>query len=512
MTSLTPTGSDRRTHDEPAPAGVGRRVSDAASLCIAAIRWEPARGYGDARPLIDAALKLGVGGFTLYGGTADTVRALTRDLQQRSKTPLLIGADMERGAGQQFDGATGLPPAAAIASLRDRDAIRRAARHTAREARTMGVNWNYAPVADLDVEPANPVINTRAFGSQPSEVGDYTAEFIDACQSEGVLACAKHFPGHGRSTGDSHLMLPVVSTPQSVLMQDDLLPFRSAIDAGVGSIMTAHVAYTALDPSGVPATVSREILTWVLRQRCEYDNLIVADSINMQAVTQGIDEGEAAVRAIIAGCDLVLAPGDLQRTVLALEEAVAEGRIERDRLRQSLRRRLKWAQWVSPPNDYRRPSGTDVQWCAGVADRTLQVLRPLTKGVRAPLEVCAFDSDSRGDTRTPRIALLNTLRQLSVDARVVDRADGPSRGTVVLTAFGEPTQGRGSMEVPPDVRDGILQLYADARAAGRDAIIVWFGHPRLASAFGDEAPLLSAWSGDACMQAAVARWLAKQRG
>lgn len=487
-------------------------MSDAASLCIAAIRWDAARGYGDARPLIDAALRLGVGGFTLYGGTADAVRALTRDLQQRSRTPLLIGADMERGAGQQFDGSTGLPPAAAIASLRDRDAVRRAARHTAREARTMGVNWNYAPVADLDVEPANPVMNTRGFGAQPSEVGDYVAEWIDACQSEGVLACAKHFPGHGRTLESSQVTLPVVSTPHSVLMQDDLLPFKSAIDAGVGSIMTAHVAYPALDPSGMPATLSREILTWVLRQRCEYENLIVGDSINLPAVTQGIDEGEAAVRAILAGCDMVLAPGDLAKTVQALETAVSDGRIERDRLRLSLRRRLKWAQWVSPPNDYRRPSGTDVLWCAGLADRVLQVVRPLARGIRAPLEICSFDSDAHGDLRSARLMFLNTLRQLSVDARIAERSDGPSRGTVVITAFGEPVQGRGSMEVAPVVRDGVMQLWADARAAGRDAMILWFGHPRLAGAFGDEAPLLCAWSGDACMQSAAARWLAKHRG
>ena len=487
-------------------------MSDAASLCIAAIRWDPARGYGDARPLIDAALHMGVGGFTLYGGTADAVRALTRDLQQRSRTPLLIGADMERGAGQQFDGSTGLPPAAAIASLRDRDAVRRAARHTAREARTMGVNWNYAPVADLDVEPANPVLNTRSFGAQPSEVGDYVAEWIDACQSEGVLACARHFPGLGRATESAQLTLPVVGTPHSVLMQDDLLPFKSAIDAGVGSIMTAHVAYPALDPSGLPATLSREILTWVLRQRCEYENLIVGDSINLPAVTQGIDEGEAAVRAILAGCDLVLAPGDLQKTVQALETAVSEGRIERDRLRLSLRRRLKWAQWVSPPNDYRRPSGTDVLWCAGLADRVLKVVRPLPRGIRAPIELCSYDSDARGDVRVPRSVLTNTLRTLGIDARVAERSDGPSRGTVVITAFGEPVQGRGSMEVAPSLRDGVMQLYADARAAGRDAVIVWFGHPRQAGAFGDDAPLVCAWSGDSCMQAAAARWLVKQRG
>jgi hypothetical protein len=143
----------------------------------------------------------------------------------------------------------------------------------------------------------------------------------------------------------------------------------------------------------------------------------------------------------------------------------------------------------------------------------LQVVRPLPKGIRAPLEICSFDSDAHGDDfRTGRVMLLNTLRQLSVDARVVERADGPSRGTVVLAAFGEPVQGRGSLEVAPVVRDAVMQAYADARAAGRDVLILWFGHPRLAGVFGDEAPVVCAWSGEACMQAAAGRWLARQRG
>mgnify|MGYP002780117149 CR=1 FL=1 len=509
MTAPTP---DRRSHDVVPPTG-GRRAADVAQLCIGAIRWDPARGFGEARPQLDAALKLGVGGFVVHGGTSDAVRALTRDLQQRSRTPLLIAADMERGAGQQFEGATGLPPAAALAALRDRDAVRRASRHTAREARTLGVNWNLAPVSDLDLEPANPVIDTRSFGAAASEVGDYVAEWIDACQSEGVLACAKHFPGHGRTTVDSHLALPVVATPQSVLLSDDMQPFRAAIDAGVGAIMTAHVAFPAIEPSGVPATLSRELLTWVLRQRLEYDNLVVADSTNMGGLLHGgLDEGEAAVRALVAGCDLLLVPGDLPKVVHALEEAVEQGRIDRDRLRLSLRRRLKWAQWVSPPNDYRRPSATDVAWCAQLADRTVQVMRAPARGVRAPVEVLPFDADAPAGLRTPREPLMATLRQLGVDARVADRPDGPSRGTVLLAAFGTPQQGRGSLEVPDAVREGVNLAAQQARLAGRDALVAWFGHPRLAGAFGDEVPLVCAWSGDACMQGAVARWLARARG
>src|SRR5690606_875867 len=198
--------------------------------------------------------ELGVGGFIFFGGTAEAVASLTKELHERSRVRLLIGADLERGAGQQFRGLTGLPPLAALGALRDADAIRRAARLTAREALSVGVNWVYAPDCDLDVEPDNPIIGTRALGSDANVVADLAAEWIDSCQSEGVLACAKHFPGHGRTLGDSHMDLPSVSASRAMLEQEDLLPFHAAIDAGVASVMTAHVVYPALDASGTPAT------------------------------------------------------------------------------------------------------------------------------------------------------------------------------------------------------------------------------------------------------------------
>src|SRR5918911_3965283 len=149
-----------------------------ANLLLPAIRWDPDRGYDGERRAIDQALELGVGGFILFGGEQEAVRLLIKELRQRSRVPLLIAADMERGAGQQFAGATGLPPLAAIASLNDVDAVRKAARLTAREARTLGVNWDYAPVCDLDVEPENPIVGTRALGSDPRRVASLAVEWI----------------------------------------------------------------------------------------------------------------------------------------------------------------------------------------------------------------------------------------------------------------------------------------------------------------------------------------------
>jgi beta-glucosidase-like glycosyl hydrolase len=214
-----------------------------AQLLIPALEADADGRFTSARARFEEGLALGVGGFLLYGGETDAVRALTKEAQQRARRPLLFAADLERGAGQQFSGATGLPPLAAIAWLDDMEALRRAARHTAREARTMGVNWNLAPVVDLDVDAQNPIVGTRSFGADPERVARYAAAWIEACQAEGVLACAKHFPGHGRTATDSHLELPVVRASREELYATDLVPFRAAIAANVASLMTAHVAY-----------------------------------------------------------------------------------------------------------------------------------------------------------------------------------------------------------------------------------------------------------------------------
>src|SRR5262245_36040106 len=182
-----------------------------ARLLFPAVRWDAEQEFEPARPMVEDALQLGVGGFIFFGGQAEAVRELTTDLHSRSRHPLLIGADLERGAGQQFRGATPLPPLAAIGSLDDLEVTRRCGELTAREARALGVNWVYAPDADVDVEPRNPIIGTRSFGTRPDQVARHVVAWIEGCHQGGALACAKHFPGHGRTTADSHAELPVVS-------------------------------------------------------------------------------------------------------------------------------------------------------------------------------------------------------------------------------------------------------------------------------------------------------------
>ena len=487
-------------------------MSDVAQLLCPGITWSrDGSGYAAARPVIDEGLRLGVGGFILYGGTNESVRALTRELQQKSRTPLLIGADLERGAGQQFTGATELPPLAAIAALNDADALRRAARLTAREARTLGVNWDYAPVCDLDVLPENPVVGARSLGGDPKRVADLAGEWVDACQSEGVLSCAKHFPGHGRAATDSHSALPVVAASAEALHQSDLLPFKAVIDAGVGSMMTAHVAFPALDPSGLPATLSREILQWLLRQRLGFDGLVVSDALGMEGVLQGRSEGEAAVMAIQAGCDMLLHPSGLAEVVDALERATRGGALDPERVRQSLRRRLRWAQWVSPPNDYRRPSASDALLGAQLADRCVHLVRGSAFALGSPVDVVPVDDDAPANPGAgPRGAFVAALKRASVDARQVDAPSADARGPVVIALFGEARPRKGRAGYSPETRARVAELCAAAARSARDPLVVQFGHPRFAAEIPEAANVVCAWGGDRVMQEAAARRLVKR--
>lgn len=496
MTSATPSSSAR----------------ELAQLVIPAITWRAPGGFAHEQERIAEYLALGVGGFLLVGGEQEQVRALAKRLQRESRHPLLIASDLERGAGQQFIGATGLPPLAAIAALDDLEALRRAARLTAREARTMGVNWNLAPVSDLDLVSDNPVLGTRAINGDFARVSKLAAAWIEACQSEGVLACAKHFPGHGRTTDDSHLTMPVVRESLDVLKEQDLAPFRAAIAAGVASIMTAHVAFPALDPSGLPATLSREMLQWLLRQQLKYDNLVVADALIMRGVLEGRDETEAAVLAVQAGCDVLLQPDDVHAVVDALERAREDGRLDPATARLALRRRLKWAQWASPPNDWRRPSGADTAWGALLADRCVRVEHGPLPPLAQVTEVVIVDDDQFvPGAHASRNAVLDALRAAGLDARRTDTPTPVSHGPLVLAIFGDRLPHKNRAWLSDETQARVRDVLAEAGSARRDVVLCAFGDPRLVQALGLARPTVHAWSGDTVMQQAAARALAKAK-
>ena len=316
----------------------------AAQLVFARIgsNMPPPVTVGEDADRVEALLaRCPLGGLVVFNGQVpQTARVLAR-LQARSAYPLLITADMERGVGQQVRGATVFPHAMAFAAsgAEAEAAVEAAARVTAREALACGIHLTFGPVADVNRNPRNPIIATRAFGVEAEGVARLVQAYLRGCRAEGLLTTAKHFPGHGGTSQDSHEALPVVADAREVLDRTDLVPFRAAIEAGVDSVMTAHVAFPALDPSGQPATASRPILNGLLRDRLGFRGPVITDSLLMGAVRAAPDAvGAQAATLVQAGVDILLDMPDPEAAVAGLVQAVEEGRLAEARLAEAFGR------------------------------------------------------------------------------------------------------------------------------------------------------------------------------
>ncbi len=283
-----------------------------------------------------------IGGFIqVRGGVYDTA-VLTNALQQMADVPLLIAADLERGLGNQIEGATLFPPLMSIGATGSEDLAYAMGRITALEARAVGVHMTYAPVMDVNNNPDNPIINVRSFGEDPKQVARLGAAFIRGCQENGLIATAKHFPGHGDTDLDSHSVLPVIRGDRDRLDRVELFPFAAAVEAGVKAVMSAHLRLPALDSTpGAPATLSRPILSDVLRGRLGFRGLIVTDALEMGGITSLYSSPEASVMAVQAGVDMLLLPPETEEVIQALIQAVETGRIRSSRINAAVRRILE---------------------------------------------------------------------------------------------------------------------------------------------------------------------------
>ena len=472
-----------------------------ARLVCPAIRWR--RGsFRSAQPTIAAALAAGVGGFILFSGTRVAVASLTAELRMKVGRPLLLGSDLERGPGQQIRGLTELPPPAALGYLDDLDATQRAGSITAIEARAVGLNWVFAPVCDLDVEPRNPIVQTRSFGADPIRVGAHAAAWIRGCQEHGVLACAKHYPGHGRTTTDSHEGLPVVETTASELQQGDAAPFAAAVQAGVGSVMPAFVAYPGWDPSGAAATFSKPILDH-LRAMLGFSGLVVTDAFIMGGATAAAPEGAAAVAAVNAGCDMLLYPTDWAGVVRALEQ------VGPDRAGQALERYEQALQAWGSVNPGASPRGQTYlddatlaehqRFADGLADRAIHLVRGVAPRLGPTLSVTIIDDDVGGPySIPPRDVFHAEIRRGGIR---ITPARGAGVNRVVLV-YAEPRSWKGRGDL------GSRSLAQLARVVPGASLVILFAHPRLAAQVPGDVPVLCCWHGQALMQRAAARWVA----
>jgi beta-glucosidase-like glycosyl hydrolase len=290
---------------------------------------------------------LGVGGFIVFGGNVDSTPEVIGDLAEVSPHPLVVASDLERGLGQQLEGGTVFPSQMALGAGGVADLAFAQGWVTAIEARAVGINLVFSPVADVLSDPANPIIGTRAYGGGALPVADLCSAFVQGCQAWGVGATAKHFPGHGATRLDSHIELPTVDADRATIEARDLVPFRAAVEAGVRAVMTAHVAYPALAGRDTPATLSGEIIEGILRRELGFDGLIVTDALVMGAIVRALGPGEAAVRALEAGCDLLLASEDPVAAIDAVHAAVVSGRLSAERIERSLERVEAFHEWAT---------------------------------------------------------------------------------------------------------------------------------------------------------------------
>ena len=279
-----------------------------------------------------------VGGFTISVGSPMELAAKLNALQSMSKLPLLFGADLEAGAGFRarggyfvpnaidLGGAVISPPEMAIGATRDTALAFEEGKLTAQEGRALGIHIAYAPVLDVNNNPANPVINTRSYGEDPRLVARLGAAFIRGLQANGMIATGKHFPGHGDTGINSHLALPVVTVSRNRLDSVELIPFKAAVNSGVGAIMSFHGAMPALDSSGVPGTLSSKVLTGLLRNELQFKGMIISDAMDMRGVLDQYGAVEAVKRAVAAGVDVLIQPLSVTQTIDAVVAGVQEGR------------------------------------------------------------------------------------------------------------------------------------------------------------------------------------------
>ena len=454
--------------------------------------------------------------------------ALNNEMQGLSKVPLLVGADFERGTAMRLDEGTSFPTQMAIAAGGNPHDAFTMGKITALEAREVGVNWLYAPVSDVNNNPANPIINTRSYGENPQEVAKYVTAYIEGAEENGALATAKHFPGHGDTASDSHIDLPVIRADRARLDTLELVPFRAAIAAGVGSIMTGHLSVPALEPDpDTPATLSHNILSGLLRDQLHFQGLVITDAMDMGGITKRFAPGEAAVRAVLAGADCLLMPPVPDAAEEALQDAVKSGRISRERLDASVRRILEAKARLGLSQKKLVDLGTlnakfgSVAWrkeAQDISDRGITLLRdtpkllPLdsTKPARALL--LAFYADPEPypgeDLERELRQRFDSVTTLRADTRFVSAANlklpPPDSYDIGLVAFFVRVSDRkGNVDVPPEQVALADQLYK----AGKPVITLAFGSPYLIEGFPQAQTWLGAFGISDVAQISMARAL-----
>jgi beta-N-acetylhexosaminidase len=498
-----------------------------------------------------------VGGIILFRGPVYESVHLVNRMQQFAREPLLISADLESGSGMRFEDATDLPWNMAVGATGNPDYARRAGELTAREARALGVEQILAPDADVNNNAANPVINVRSFGEDPADVARYVSAFVEGAQSEGVIATAKHFPGHGDTATDSHRGLPVINVARSRLESVELVPFRAAIRAGVGAIMSAHIGLPQVDPTQVsplprdsimrpsytdrevivenavlPGTLSPVILGGMLRGELGFDGIVVTDALDMSGLTIYFRQDEAAVRAVLAGADMLLKPADSDAVLRGLRGAVKNGRVTEARIEQSARKILAAKYDLGLAEHRITPleqidhivAGPDAMKLADeIAEHAITLVRDdahllqrdgesgIKPGARI-FNLAITNGEDRAFVANPFVAQLASqgrradtvvLDSRSTDDEVKEALERASKADVVIASmYGRVRSGAANSVGIPDQGARVLKALFDGK---KPVVGISFGNPYLLENFPALQTYLVAYGDQPSLQRAAAR-------
>lgn len=490
-----------------------------------------------------------VGGIIIFGAPMYETVHLVNRMQENAKVPLLISIDAETGIGMRFGDATNFPWNMAVAATGDPEYARKIGSITGREAKAMGIQHVFAPVLDVNNNADNPVINVRSYGEDPKTVGRFGVAFMQGLQGQGVLATAKHFPGHGDTNVDSHRGLPIIDHSRASLEKTELVPFRQAIAAGIGSIMIAHIGLPQIDPTEIkplkqalrveaedgaeivdlkatlPATLSPIVQTQILRKEMNFQGLIVTDAMGMSGLTLYFDQKEAGVRAFLAGADILEKPADTEAMIAGLIEAVKTGRITEARLNESVRKILAWKyqlglakQKITPLDQIDRIVSTrDVEALANeIAARSITLVRndsnllPLDRTKK----IAVLGISNGFDGTATMFSLVNTLRtngikfepaylqenstaeHIAAAKKTVETAD-----IIIVGLYGRVRTGAKNSVGLPENGAAILR---ELIATKRNVIGVSFGNPYILSSFPQLKTYLVAYGDMPSLQRATA--------
>ncbi len=489
------------------------------------------------RQEIEALVRLGLGGFILFGGDIESTPRHLAALQAQAEVPLFIASDVERGLGQQLEGGTHFPSQRAVASAINRKSKKDIAmlesmlEAVRKETLAAGINIVFSPVVDVNNNPDNPIICTRAFGDEPEIVEWFGSYYIRGLQKASrpgrmdLLACAKHFPGHGDTHEDSHSVLPTIQADKHRLNSVELPPFREAVRSGVGTIMVAHLMVPALDPTQ-PTTFSKKIITALLREGMDFNGLIVSDALDMEAVAGTYTPQEIAVRSVLAGIDILLHPQNARVTIDAVAGAVEEGKLTHQRISESVERimeaKTRLGLFDRAVHPRKRPEYEKHRALAAEIGRKAFRIVQGGAGKLLPLKentgIACFvlDDDNNHESAVAFIkGMQEKFRHVTFLTGTPDSAlpvslayDSIRVSEVAIVALlSKISASKGRSGISPGVRDMTLDILRVAKASNKKTAIISFDSPYILEQFRDADLAIAAYGRMDGIQSAASDFL-----